>query len=107
MFKGILEIISQSKKNIKLIEDIDTLYNNTINNSRDLISSNKLMDIIKIMFKKIIFTKKTILEYVDIPSSTLGVYLNKLEKAHIIYSDGKVRNKKYYFYYLINILRQQ
>lgn len=99
--------IIQSKKNIKLIEDIDTLYNNTVNNSRELINSNKLIDIIKIMFKKPIFTKKSILECVDIPSSTLGVYLNKLEEAHIIYSDGKVRNKKYYFYDLINILRQQ
>lgn len=99
--------IIQSKKNIKLIEDIDTLYDNTVNNSRELINSNKLIDIIKIMFKKPIFTKKSILEWVDIPSSTLGVYLNKLEEAHIIYSDGKVRNKKYYFYDLINILRQQ
>lgn len=99
--------IIQSKKNIKLIEDIDTLYNNTVNNSRELINSNKLIDIIKIMFKKPIFTKKSILECVDIPSSTLGVYLNRLEEAHIIYSDGKVRNKKYYFYDLINILRQQ
>lgn len=99
--------IIQSKKNIKLIEDIDTLYNKTVNNSRELINSNKLIDIIKTMFKKPIFTKKNVLEYVDIPSSTLGVYLNKLEEAHIIYSDGKVRNKKYYFYDLIDILRQQ
>lgn len=99
--------IIQSKKNIKLIEDIDTLYNKTVNNSRELINSNKLIDMIKTMFKKPIFTKKNVLEYVDIPSSTLGVYLNKLEEAHIIYSDGKVRNKKYYFYDLIDILRQQ
>ncbi|WP_066893465.1 Fic family protein [Clostridium nigeriense] len=99
--------IIQSKKNIKLIEDIDNLYNNTVNKSRELINSNKLIDIIKIMFKKPIFIKKSILECVDIPSSTLGVYLNRLEEAHIIYSDGRVRNKKYYFYDLINILRQQ
>lgn len=59
------------------------------------------------MFEKPIFTKKTILERVEIPSSTLAVHLNKLEDEKLIYSDGKMRNKKYYFYDLISILRQQ
>jgi len=59
------------------------------------------------MFEKPIFAKKTILERVDIPSSTLALYLKKLEDEQIIYSDGKIRNKKYYFYDLINILKQQ
>ena len=100
-------VIIQGNKNIKLIDSIDNLYNFTIDNSRKLITSNKLIDIINVMFEKPIFTKKTILERVEIPSSTLGVYLNKLEEEKLIYSDGKVRNKKYYFYDLINILRQQ
>lgn len=100
-------IIIQGNKNINLIDSIDKLYNSTIDRSRKLINNNKLIDIINIMFEKPIFTKKTILERVDIPSSTLGVYLNKLEEEKLIYSDGKVRNKKYYFYDLINILRQQ
>lgn len=49
------------------------------------------------MFEKPVFTNKTILERVEMPSSTLGVYLNKLEDEKLIYSDGKSRNKKYYF----------
>lgn len=100
-------IIIQANKNIVLIDQIDNLYNKTLNNCKDLINSNKLIDIVNVMFDKPIFTKKKVLEKVDIPSSTLGVYLNKLEEKQIIYSDGKVRNKKYYFYDLINILRQQ
>lgn len=100
-------IIIQANKNIILIDQIDNLYNKTLNNCKDLINSNKLIDIVNVMFDKPIFTKKKVLEKVDIPSSTLGVYLNKLEEKQIIYSDGKVRNKKYYFYDLINILRQQ
>lgn len=99
--------IIQANKNIKLIEDIDNLYNNTVKSGRELINSNKLIDIINVMFEKPIFTKNIILERVDIPTSTLGGYLNKLEEAQIIYTDGKVRNKKYYFYDLIDILRQQ
>lgn len=100
-------IIIQANKNIELIDLIDNLYNSTINNCKILINSNKLIDIVNIMFEKPIFTKKMVLGRVDIPSSTLGVYLNKLEEKQIIYSDGKVRNKKYYFYDLINILRQK
>ncbi|WP_297420944.1 Fic family protein [Clostridium sp.] len=100
-------VIIQGNKNIRLIDSIDNLYNSTINSSRKLINNNKLIDIINVMFEKPIFTKKTILERVEIPSSTLGVYLNKLEDEKLIYSDGKSRNKKYYFYDLINILRQQ
>lgn len=100
-------VIIQAKKNIELIDKIDNLYNSTLNKSRSLITSNKLIDIINIMFEKPIFAKKTILERVDIPSSTLALYLKKLEDEQIIYSDGKIRNKKYYFYDLINILKQQ
>lgn len=98
-------MVIQANKNIVLIEKIDNLYDKTVNDSKALINSNKLIDIVNVMFDKPIFTKKKILEKVDIPSSTLGVYLNKLEQNQIIYSDGKVRNKKYYFYDLINILR--
>lgn len=100
-------VINQGNKNIKLIESIDNLYNSTIDSSRQLINNNKIIDIINVMFEKPIFTKKAILERVEIPSSTLAVYLNKLEDEKLIYSDGKMRNKKYYFYDLINILRQQ
>jgi Fic family protein len=98
-------IINQANKNITLIDKIDNLYHETIDSCKDTISSNKLIDIVNVMFNKPIFTKKKILEQVDIPSSTLGIYLNKLEEMKIIYSDGRVRNKKYYFYDLINILR--
>jgi len=99
-------IINQANKNIKLIEKIDELYNETINRSRSIINSNRLIDIVNVMFENPIFKKKSILEKVNIPSSTLGVYLNRLEENQIIYSDGKLRNRKYYFYDLINILRE-
>ena len=98
-------IINQANKNIKLIDDIEGLYKTTIGISTKLISNNKIIDIVNVMFEKPIFTKKTILERVEIPNSTLGNYLNKLEEERVIYSDGRIRNKKYYFYDLMNILR--
>ncbi len=99
-------VIMQSKKNIDLIEDIDNLYDITINESKNLISSNKIIDIIRFMFERPIFTKKMLMNSLDIPSSTLSNYLNKLEEARIIYSDDRKRNKKYYFYSLLELLRR-
>lgn len=98
--------ISQANKNIQLIESIDSLYNTTIDKGKNIISSHKIIDIINIMFERPIFTKKTILNRLDIPASTLTNYLNKLEEAEVIYSNDKLRNKKYYFYDLITLLRQ-
>ena len=99
-------VITQSKKNIALIEDIDNLYEDTLNESRKLISNNKLIDIINFMFERPIFTQKMIRKSLTIPQSTLSSYLNKLEDAKIIYSDNKKRNRKYYFYSLLELLRR-
>lgn len=98
--------VTQSKKNISLIEKIDELYEKTIAKGKCITTSYKIIDIVNIMFEKPIFTKKMILSRMDIAPSTLNNYLNKLEENEIIYSNGKSRNKKYYFYDLIEILRQ-
>lgn len=98
---------NQANKNIKLIEDIDKLYEKSLEKGREVIKSDRVIDLIDVIFKMPIFTKKKILELIDIPSSTLGSYLNKLEKNRMIYSDGKRRNRKYYFYDLIDILRSK
>ncbi len=98
--------VTQSKKNISLIERIDELYEETIEKGKGITNSYKIIDIVNIMFEKPIFTKKMILSRMDIAPSTLNNYLNKLEESEIIYSNGKPRNKKYYFYDLIEILRQ-
>ena len=56
------------------------------------------------MLKNPIFTKKKMSEELGYPVSTVGNYLSKLENENIIFSDGRVRNKKYYFDSLIEIL---
>ncbi len=65
---------NQANKNIQLIESIDNLYNTTIDKGKSLISSHKIIDIINIMIERPIFTKKTILNKLDIPTSTLTNY---------------------------------
>ena len=96
---------TECNKSINKIRDIDSLYEVTIKDSKELIRNTKIIDIIDCIFETPIFTANTIKSKIDIASSTLNTYLNKLVENHIIYTDSKKRNKKYYFYDLINILR--
>lgn len=97
-------VTTQSQKNIDLIERIDTLYEETIDSLRKVIGSDRVIDIARFMLKNPIFTKKKMSEELGYPVSTVGNYLSKLENENIIFSDGRVRNKKYYLYSLIEIL---
>jgi transcription initiation factor IIE alpha subunit len=97
--------INQAAKNIDKIDKINTLYEETIEKSKTLIRSSGILDVIDIMFEYPIFTSNTIKERLEIPPATLNGYLRKLMDARIIYTDGKIRNRKYFFYDLINIIR--
>lgn len=92
-------------KGIEKINAIDKLYDVTLKIAKTLVSNNKIVDIVDYMFENPIFTTKSMRERLDIAPSTLSNYLNKLVEAGVIYADDRVRNKKYFFYDLISILR--
>lgn len=97
--------INESNKLMNKIEKINDIYNRVINKSIEIINSSKMREVIDVIFEYPIFTKSKISSNVTIPTTTLDVYLRKLVESKIIYSDGRPRNRKYYFYDLINILR--
>lgn len=97
--------INESSKLIDKIEKINELYNITINKSIEILDSSKMRAVIDVIFEFPIFTKSKLSSKVAIPTTTLDGYLRKLVEAKIVYSDEKPRNRKYYFYDLINILR--
>lgn len=97
--------INESSKLIAKIEKINDLYSLTINKSIEIIDSSKMREIVDVIFEFPIFTKNKISSNTKIPTTTLDGYLRKLVDAKIIYSDEKPRNRKYYFYDLISILR--
>ncbi|WP_253203464.1 Fic family protein [Clostridium estertheticum] len=97
--------INESNKLIDKIEKINELYNVAMDKSTKIINSNKMRQVIDVIFEFPIFTKNKIKSRMTIPVTTLDGYLKKLVEAKIIYSDEKPRNRKYYFYDLINILR--
>lgn len=97
--------IRQAELNIKLIEKINNLYDRDLEHMKKLITSSRIIDLLDAMFKSPIFNAKNISESTGININTIRRYLNTLEEHRIIYSDGKARNKKYYYYDLMNIIK--
>ncbi|MFW6308639.1 MAG: Fic family protein [bacterium] len=104
--KFFLESVNkQVKKNINLIEEIDRLYEKDLDKAMNLINSTNVVDLIKVMFQKPIFNVKMISELTGIPDATCRRYISTLEEEKIIYSDNKQRNRKYYYYNLLDLIR--
>lgn len=104
--KFFLESVNkQVQKNINLIEELDELYKNDLEKVMNLINSTNLVDLMKAMFQKPIFNVKTISTLTEIPDTTCRRYLSTLEDEKIIFSDNKMRNRKYYYYNLLDLLR--
>ncbi len=104
--KFFLESVNkQALKNINIVDEIDKLYDKDLEHAMNLINSTNIVDLIKSMFQRPIFDVKTISSLAGIPDSTCRRYLSILEQERIIYSDGKMRNRKYYYYSLLDLLR--
>lgn len=97
--------IAETNKGIEKIEKINALYDETLTQAKMLINNNKVTDLINILFEYPVFTTKTIRNRSDISPATLNTYLKKLVDANIIHSDDRPRNRRYYFYDLMDVLR--
>ena len=62
--------------------------------------------LINLLYKYPIVNSSTIAQCSDIPSATINRYLNVLVDADILYTDDKCRNRTYFYYDLLNILRE-
>lgn len=104
--KFFLECIHiQAKKNVRLIEEVNELYENELTKASTIINSSNVLNIMNVMFQRPIFTSKTLSSLTGLPEGTIRRYLNRLEEERIIFSDGKTRFKTYYYYNLLDKLR--
>ena len=97
--------IAETTKGINKIDRINVLYDETLNKAKAISGNSKIIELIDVLFEYPVITSKTITSRIQISPATLHNYLNKLVEAHIIHPDNKLRNRKYYFYDLIDILR--
>ncbi|MDI3547451.1 MAG: hypothetical protein PWR10_1103 [Halanaerobiales bacterium] len=95
----------QAKKGIKLIKEINNLYEQDLNRAKEIISSSSIVDLVNAMYRYPIFTVNKMSEITGIPDSSCRRYLSKLVDENIIFSDGKARGRKYYYYNLLDLIR--
>lgn len=95
----------QAKKNIEILNKINERYEADLLLATAAIKNSNIIYIIESMYQSPIFNVNRMSELTGMPNSTCRKCLYKLEDLGLIYSDGKARNRTYYNYNLLDILR--
>ena len=66
---------------------------------------NKVVDVINLLYKYPAISTSIVAEEADIPPVTATRYLNALEECRIVYSDKRPKNRTYYYYGVLEIIR--
>lgn len=102
----LITVKNQCDKYIHMISDINLLYEKDLEKANGLVRTGNMRTLINLLYKYPIVNAATIAQCSDIPSATINRYLNILVEAEILYTDGKSRNRTYFYYDLLNILRE-
>ena len=98
-------VIKQCEKYIDIISKINVLYEKHSEFARNLARSSGIVDVINALYRYPITTAKQISEKTKIPLTSTSRYLSLLVESHILVTDNKSRNRTYYYYELLDILR--
>lgn len=95
----------QCSKYIEMVDRINELYENDLEQAKRLIKSNKVVDLINLLYKYPVINTSTVTALTGIPSATATRYLNALVESKILYPDDMIRNRTFYYYNLLDIIR--
>lgn len=98
-------VTKQCEKYIQIITDINELYDKQMHIACDMVRSSNMVDIINELYKNPVTTAKQISEKTKIPMTSINRYLSQLVEQRILFSDNKSRNRTYFYYDLLEILR--
>ena len=90
---------------MRIISRINLLYEKDLSIARDLARSSVIVDVINTLFRYPIVTAKQVAEITNIPPTSVSRYLGILVDKEILVTDNKSRNRTYYYYELLDILR--
>lgn len=102
----LVTVKNQCDKYIRMISDINLLYEKDLEKASGLVRTGNMRTLINLLYKYPIVNSSTIAQCSNIPSATINRYLNVLVGADILYTDDKSRNRTYFYYDLLNILRE-
>lgn len=95
----------QCSKYISMIDNINDLYEKDLERAGEVIRNSKVVDLINLLYKFPVINAHIVTKHTDIPPATATRYLNALTDCQLLYTDGKIRNRVFFYYDLLNIIR--
>lgn len=95
----------QCTKYISMIDNINDLYERDLERAGEVIRNSKVVDLVNLLYKYPVITTPIVTKYTEIPAATATRYLNALTDCRLLYTDGKARNRVFFYYDLLNVIR--
>lgn len=101
-----LQVVEQQcSKYIEMVDQINVLYQRDLEKAKSLIRSNKVVDLMNLLYKYPVINTAIVISEIDIPSATATRYMNTLVESRILYANERMRNRTFYYYDLLNVIR--
>lgn len=98
-------VAKQCEKYIQIITEINALYSKHMDMACTMARSSNMVDIINALYQFPITNAKQLAEMTTIPMTSVNRYLNQLVNNKILFTDNKSRNRTFFYYDLLGILR--
>ena len=98
-------VAKQCDKYIHIISQINSLYERHLNAAVDIARSSNIVGVINALYQHPVASAKQIAEASCVPPASVNRYLQMLTENRILYTDNKRRNRTYFYYDLLDILR--
>ncbi len=104
--KFFLETVSkQCRKHNDVFNQINNLYDRTEQKVCELIKSSSAVKIVNALFRYPIIDSRKMHDETGVALATINRYMNILVNNNILFTDGKQRNRHFFFYDLLNLFR--
>ena len=104
--KFFLETVAkQCDKYIRIISEINSLYEAHLELAMNKSNSPNIVQVVTALYKNPVTTIKQLSETLSMPVATLNRFLNILVDNKILFTNGKQRNRTFYYYDLLGIIR--
>lgn len=105
--KFFLETVTkQCIKYIQIISDLNKLYDEDLKRICDKTGSNKMVELMNLLYEFPVITPKIVVDRLKIAPSTANRYLKQLVDEEILFTDEKKRYRTFFYYDLLAILRK-
>lgn len=98
-------VTKQCDKYINAISEINNLYAKHLDIACDIARSTHMVNVINAIYQFPISDAKQIAQTTKIPLTSINRHLSQLINCKILFTDNKSRNRKFYNYELLDILR--